>query len=100
METRSVKLTIDEDGLGADLLVATPFRTEPIGELLEALQEIDVYPRVGTLARGSKSWLLHLRVSESNGSRLSANRAGVILSEIARKLAAVRFVDTTTARAA
>jgi hypothetical protein len=100
MEIRKSRLTLDEDGLGADLLVATLFRTERVEHFLQTLQRIDVRPRLLTFVRGSKRWLLHLRVAESDGSRLSANRAGEILRSIEQALATEHFMAKETARAA
>ncbi len=100
MYTRLLKLTMDEDGLGADLLVATPLWTKPDDKCLEALKKMDLQPRVKTLVRGAERWLLHMRVSENDGSRLSASRASEILREVGWKLAAEHQIDSSKARAA
>lgn len=91
---------LDEDGLGAELLIATHFRTERVEHFLQTLQGIDVRPRLLTWVRGSKRWLLHLRVAESDGSRLSASRAGEILRASEQVLTAEHFMARETSRAA
>jgi len=82
----NVTLTMDDDRLGADLLVATPFRIEDTREFLGIFQAINVRLRVLSLVRGANRWLLQLRVWENDASRLSANRASEILREVNRML--------------
>lgn len=79
MEKVNVKLTMDDDRLGADLLVATPFRIDNAEDFLGVFQALNVRFRVLSLVRGASRWLLHLRVSENDASQLSANRASEVL---------------------
>jgi hypothetical protein len=87
MEKIKVSLTMDADRLGADLLVATPFRIEDTREFLGIFQAMNVRLRVLFLVRGANSWLLQLRIWENDASRLSASRASEILHEVSRMLA-------------
>jgi hypothetical protein len=79
MEKINAKLTMYDDGLSADLLVATPFQIDNAEDFLGVFQTLNVRFRVLSLVRGASRWLLHLRVSESDASRLDANRASEIL---------------------
>jgi hypothetical protein len=86
MEHVTIRLTMGDDRLGADLFVATPFRLEDADDLLAIFGAIDVRTSVPSVAHGASRWLLRLRVSESDASRLSATRASAIVREVNQKL--------------